>query len=517
MCAGVVRNWCQVGPDRRGAGSNPAWCRIFHTVLAADVVAQADQVRRGFADAPSLGSPRRVAALCPDLPGDRRSSRCGRAGRSSVGRSVVGEAKQGRRSDENVASVTSAAVAVTGRSTRPGRQAQGWGRRTCRRSTATDGAYPEVRRPWRRRRGASRRWCSRCCEARRRPRPPVSHSSSYSASKLVLVLGFGWVLVFGFELVPRGRGLRDMVVLLARTAIASLHGTPALRCAAVARHGKRVCGRSHARPRRGYRTRTTPARADSVTVRPSYGRPIRQLEDAMVYSSDFVGLLMKQAGDKYVFGVTARHRRRPVGVTTVRARPLGLPAPRRDADHDGRLMDAGAPRPEYDTLVAIDTAIRTQGALLFGSQRPIRRRTAVHGYVAVSLATRARSRRAEATGDGQLARVGPRLDPRGAGPRHQICDPSGTASRRTAGPVPAWPGRFLTQTTPCAVRMSGGGRHRWPARGWRSPWDGAYGTSPRRRADSSSKRTACRQRCRPAVQRGGPRGPHPCSPTGRRG
>jgi hypothetical protein len=31
----AVRNCCQVGPERRGAGSTPAWWRIFHTVLAA--------------------------------------------------------------------------------------------------------------------------------------------------------------------------------------------------------------------------------------------------------------------------------------------------------------------------------------------------------------------------------------------------------------------------------------------------------------------------------------------------
>jgi hypothetical protein len=29
------RNCCQVGPNRHGAGSTPAWWRIFHTVLAA--------------------------------------------------------------------------------------------------------------------------------------------------------------------------------------------------------------------------------------------------------------------------------------------------------------------------------------------------------------------------------------------------------------------------------------------------------------------------------------------------
>ncbi|MER7589697.1 hypothetical protein ABTW72_19395 [Micromonospora sp. NPDC127501] len=33
--AWAVRNCRQVGPDRRGAGSMPAWWRIFHTVLAA--------------------------------------------------------------------------------------------------------------------------------------------------------------------------------------------------------------------------------------------------------------------------------------------------------------------------------------------------------------------------------------------------------------------------------------------------------------------------------------------------
>jgi len=30
-----VRNWRQVGPARRGAGSTPAWWSIFHTVLEA--------------------------------------------------------------------------------------------------------------------------------------------------------------------------------------------------------------------------------------------------------------------------------------------------------------------------------------------------------------------------------------------------------------------------------------------------------------------------------------------------
>jgi hypothetical protein len=35
VCAWAVRNCCQVGPERRGAGSIPAWWRIFQTVLAA--------------------------------------------------------------------------------------------------------------------------------------------------------------------------------------------------------------------------------------------------------------------------------------------------------------------------------------------------------------------------------------------------------------------------------------------------------------------------------------------------
>jgi hypothetical protein len=33
--ARAVRNWRQLGPDRRGAGSRPASCRICHTVEAA--------------------------------------------------------------------------------------------------------------------------------------------------------------------------------------------------------------------------------------------------------------------------------------------------------------------------------------------------------------------------------------------------------------------------------------------------------------------------------------------------
>lgn len=33
--AWAVRNCCQVGPVRRGAGLTPARCRIFQTVLAA--------------------------------------------------------------------------------------------------------------------------------------------------------------------------------------------------------------------------------------------------------------------------------------------------------------------------------------------------------------------------------------------------------------------------------------------------------------------------------------------------
>jgi hypothetical protein len=33
--AWAVRNCCQVDPALRGAGSAPAWCRIFQTVLGA--------------------------------------------------------------------------------------------------------------------------------------------------------------------------------------------------------------------------------------------------------------------------------------------------------------------------------------------------------------------------------------------------------------------------------------------------------------------------------------------------
>ena len=44
VCAWAVRNCCQVGPLRRGAGSIPAWCRIFQTRAGRDPVAQTGQL-----------------------------------------------------------------------------------------------------------------------------------------------------------------------------------------------------------------------------------------------------------------------------------------------------------------------------------------------------------------------------------------------------------------------------------------------------------------------------------------
>ena len=38
------RNWCQVGPDRRGAGSRPALFKIFQMVEAGYRVAESDQL-----------------------------------------------------------------------------------------------------------------------------------------------------------------------------------------------------------------------------------------------------------------------------------------------------------------------------------------------------------------------------------------------------------------------------------------------------------------------------------------
>ena len=38
------RNWRQVGPDRRGAGSRPALFKIFHMVEAGYRVAESDQL-----------------------------------------------------------------------------------------------------------------------------------------------------------------------------------------------------------------------------------------------------------------------------------------------------------------------------------------------------------------------------------------------------------------------------------------------------------------------------------------
>jgi hypothetical protein len=40
----AVRNWCQVGPDRRDAGSIPASCRTCHTVQGGDPMTEPDQL-----------------------------------------------------------------------------------------------------------------------------------------------------------------------------------------------------------------------------------------------------------------------------------------------------------------------------------------------------------------------------------------------------------------------------------------------------------------------------------------
>src|SRR5690349_23464994 len=50
------RNWRQVGPDRRGAGSSPAFFMIFQTVEAATVCVRGRPARPGCVCTPTADS-----------------------------------------------------------------------------------------------------------------------------------------------------------------------------------------------------------------------------------------------------------------------------------------------------------------------------------------------------------------------------------------------------------------------------------------------------------------------------
>lgn len=183
----------------------------------------------------------------------------------------------------------------------------------------------------------------------------------------------------------------------------------------------------------------------------------------MPYASDFVGLCLRQAGEQYVYGAEV---------------DLGDPNPPGPWDCSELVQWAtyrvGAPMPdgshnqlvfcqEHGTILAIDDAVHTQGALLFGQ-------TSSWHHVAVSLGN---GQTIEARGS--KYGVGS-WDAPGRGWTHAARVPGLDYGAPPAPPkdaYPPWPGRYLKRG------MSGSDVRQWQtqmrSRGWTITADGAYG------------------------------------------
>ncbi len=199
----------------------------------------------------------------------------------------------------------------------------------------------------------------------------------------------------------------------------------------------------------------------------------------MVYASDFVGLLLKQAGDEYVFGAVAADsdpdptRFDCAELVRWGCRRLGVVP----IVPDGSWMQARHCR-QHGTLVDVPTAVRTQGSLLFlfGGD-PFHGDRPRPAHVAVSLGNRSTiEARGAAWGVGTWGVAGRRWTHGGLIPGiRYAAPPPAPLSADTSDTVPPWPGRFFTQPPV----MRGDAVRRWQARmavrGWPIRIDGRYG------------------------------------------
>ncbi|MEV6344850.1 peptidoglycan-binding protein [Actinoplanes sp. NPDC051851] len=196
----------------------------------------------------------------------------------------------------------------------------------------------------------------------------------------------------------------------------------------------------------------------------------------MIYASDFVGLLLKQAGDRYVYGVEATGDDPGAfdcselvewGCARLGVRP---PMP------DGSWMQARHCR-TYDTMVPLDVAIRTQGALLFRfSSSPFNGARPSSAHVAVSLGNQSTiEARGTDWGVGCWTVADRGWTHTALVPGIRYAAPLPPPPADPASAAPPWPGRFLTQPP----LMRGDDVRRWQqqmtARGWRLTVDGVYG------------------------------------------
>jgi cell wall-associated NlpC family hydrolase len=199
----------------------------------------------------------------------------------------------------------------------------------------------------------------------------------------------------------------------------------------------------------------------------------------MVYASDFVALLMKQAGDRYDYSVTAADTDPNPTVfdcaELVRwgCARLGV-VPRMP---DGSWIQAQHCE-RHGTLVDVDTATRTHGALLFyfkGNWRASKRPASAH--VAVSLGTGSTiEARNPSLGVGVFPVKGRpwTLGGRVPGLRYTQPPPA-PRSDQARGLAPAWPGLLYVQ--PPVMRAKGvrDWQQQMADRGWRIRVDGVYG------------------------------------------
>jgi cell wall-associated NlpC family hydrolase len=190
------------------------------------------------------------------------------------------------------------------------------------------------------------------------------------------------------------------------------------------------------------------------------------------YTSDFVALCLKQKGDRYIFGVEAKYSDpNPSAfdcseLVEWALHRLGSKFP------DGSWAQEAACR-AAGTLIPIERAIRVQGSLLF-------RHRGSHGHVAVSLGNGSTiEARGKMYGVNVFNATGRDWTAAGLVPGLKYKRPPEPGQQ----PVPAWPGRYLSQPPPMHGADALAWQRQMRRRTWRVPLSGVY--------DGASER-ACR-------------------------